>query len=115
MRADREPEVPGLDRLLVRRQHDRAAGHRHPLDAHQDVHERIRSLSGSKIGVEPATATVTGYRSLRYSTASCSPTFACSGGRYAISRCLPTDGPAPALVTYERRPFRSVSGLPSRL
>ena len=41
-----------------------------------------------------------------YSTASSSPTFACSGGRYAIRMCLPTDGPAPALVTYERRPLR---------
>ena len=27
---------------------------------------------------------------------------------------LPSDGPAPALVTYERRPFASVSGVPSR-
>ena len=41
-------------------QHDRAARHRHPLGADEDVHDRIRSFSGSKIGVEPATATVTG-------------------------------------------------------
>ena len=49
-----------------------------------------------------------------YSTASCSPSFACSGGRYDITMCLPTDGPAPADVTYERRPWASVSGVPSR-
>ena len=30
-----------------------------------------------------------------------------------MSRCLPTDGPEPALVTYERRPFASTRGLPS--
>ena len=27
--------------------------------------------------------------------------------------CLPSDGPAPALVTYERRPLRSVIGSPA--
>ena len=58
--ADREPEVAGLDRALVLGQRDLAAGQRDPLDAHEDVHERTRELSGSKIGVEPATATVTG-------------------------------------------------------
>ena len=48
-----------------------------------------------------------------YSTASFSPACACSGGRYAMRMCLPIDGPAPALVTYERRPFASVIGAPS--
>ena len=49
-----------------------------------------------------------------YSTASSLPAIACSGGRYDMRMCLPIDGPAPALVTYERRPFASVSGVPSR-
>ncbi len=40
-----------------------------------------RSFSGSNSGVEPATATVTGYRSPRYSTASARPATACSAGR----------------------------------
>ena len=31
------------------------------------------------------------------------PTTASSGGRYAISRCFPTDGPEPAEVAYERQ------------
>ena len=49
-----------------------------------------------------------------YSTASFVPAIAYCGGRYDMRMCLPTDGPAPALVTYERRPFASVSGAPSR-
>ena len=81
VRADREPEVSSLDRLLVVGQGDLAAGQRHALDADEDVHERTRELSGSKIGVEPATATVTGYCSPMYCTSSCSPSLACSGGR----------------------------------
>ena len=60
VRTDREAEVAGLDRALVRGEDDLAAGDRHPLDADEDVHDRIRALSGSKSGVEPATATVTG-------------------------------------------------------
>ena len=40
-----------------------------------------RSLSGSNSGVEPATATVTGYCSPRYSTASRLPSTAYSAGR----------------------------------
>ena len=32
-----------------------------------------------------------------------------------MSTCLPTDGAAPALVTYERRPFASTIGAPSRV
>ena len=59
---------------------------------------RIRAFSGSNSGVEPTTATVTGYCSARYSTASRLPAVACAEGRYASSRCLPTDGPDPALV-----------------
>ena len=81
VRADREAEVAGLDRALVAGEDDLAAGDRHALDADEDVHERMRVFSGSKIGVEPATATVTGYCSAMYSTASCSPSRACSGGR----------------------------------
>ena len=62
VRADREAEVPRLDRLLVGGEHDPAARHGHALDADQDLHrhDRILVFSGSKIGVEPATATVTG-------------------------------------------------------
>ncbi len=60
VRADREPEVLGRDRLLVRSEDDLASRHRDPLDAHEDVHERTRAFSGSKSGVGPATATVTG-------------------------------------------------------
>ena len=62
VRADREAEMPRVDLLLVGREHDPAAGHGHALDADQDFHrhDRIRVFSGSKIGAEPATATVTG-------------------------------------------------------
>ena len=61
VRADREAEVAGLDRALVRGEDHLAAGQRHALDADEDVHQdRMRVFSGSKIGVEPATATVTG-------------------------------------------------------
>ena len=87
VRADGEAEVARLDRLLVGGEHHLPAGERDALDADEDVHvstgsaARTRSLSGSKIGVEPATATVTGKRSPMYSTDSCSPTVACSGGR----------------------------------
>src|SRR5215207_3056070 len=81
VRADREAEVAGLDRALVVRQDDLAAGDRHALDADEGAHERMRVFSGSKSGVDPATATVTGYCSAMYSTLSCSPSRACSGGR----------------------------------
>ena len=60
----------------------------------------------------PATATVTGYCSPRYSTSSELPSTARSAGRYAISRCRPTDGPEPALVTYEGRPLASTRRSP---
>jgi hypothetical protein len=61
--------------------------------------QRSRASSGSNSGVEPATATVTGYRSPMYWTASLVPATASSTGRYAISRCFPTEGPVPADVT----------------
>ncbi len=99
VRADREAEVLRLDRLRVLGEDDLPARHRHPLDADEDPHDRILEFSGSKIGAEPATSTVTGYCSPMYSTASRVPTCACSGGRYAMSTCFPTEGAAPALVT----------------
>ncbi len=58
---------------------------------------RIRSPAGSNTA--PCDATVTGYCSPRYSASSGVPTSATEAGRYAISRCLPTDGPDPAEVT----------------
>src|SRR4029077_17978539 len=115
VRADREAEVLGLDLLRVAGQDDPAARHRHPLHARQDLHDRILAFSGSKGARAPTTSTVTGKRSSMYSTASASePSTACSGGKYAIRRYAPSEGPAPALVTYERRPLASVSGVPSR-
>src|SRR3954465_9710478 len=48
-----------------------------------------------------------------YCTASFRPSWACVGGRYVISTCLPIDGPAPADVTYDRRPCESAIGVPS--
>src|SRR5690348_15873814 len=36
-------------------------------------------------------------------------------GMQAISRCLPTDGPEPALVTYDGRPFASTSRSPDKV
>ena len=65
VRADREAEVAGVDRLPVGRQDDPAAGRGDALDADEDLHAtsaqlRIRALSGSNNGVAPATATVTG-------------------------------------------------------
>src|SRR5207249_3558839 len=69
VRADREPEMARLDRLLVLRQDDPPAGHRHALHARKNIHERILALSGSKIGREPTTSTVTGKGSAMYSTA----------------------------------------------
>src|SRR5262245_32646534 len=101
--SHRRVEVPPRARIWVIRTFEQAGA----------GHERILALSGSNRGVEPTTATLTGYCSPRYSTSSGAPTFATSGGRYDISRCLPTDGPEPAEVTYERRPFASTSGAPS--
>ena len=85
------------------------------LTQQEHPHERILVFSGSKIGLAPTTSTVTEKRSFMYSTArAVEPSIACSGGRYAMRMYLPSDGPAPALVTYERRPFVSVNGAPSR-
>src|ERR1700682_839644 len=115
VRAHREAKMSRVDSARVLGQHDPASRDRHPLDRDQNSHARIREFSGSNSGVAPATATVTGYRSPMYSTARLAPTTACSGGRYAIRMCLPTDGPAPALVTYDPRPRRSTIRLPSRV
>src|SRR5438552_18290048 len=103
-----------LEHLRIAGQNHATASNRHPHHADENPHDRILSLSGSKGGVEPTMSTVAGSSSVMYSTASCSPSFACSGGRYDITMCLPIDGPAPADVTYERRPCASVSGVPSR-
>jgi hypothetical protein len=58
--AHGEAQVAGVDLLLVRGQRELAGGRRHALDADEDVHRRIRRFWGSKSGVLPATATVTG-------------------------------------------------------
>ena len=61
---------------------DRPARHRDTLDADENPHERILVFSGSKIGRAPTTSTVTGNRSVMYSTArSVDPSTARSGGR----------------------------------
>src|SRR5882672_3390963 len=115
VRAHRETQVARVDRARVLGEHDAPSGDRHPLDAGEDSQERMRRFSGSNSGVAPDTATVTWYRSPMYSTARPSPTTACSGGRYAIRMCLPKEGPAPALVTYDPRPSRSTIRLASRV
>ena len=60
VRADREAEVLRLDRLLVGGEDDPPARHRHALHAGQDPHDRTLVFSGSKIGAEPTTSSVTG-------------------------------------------------------
>ena len=60
VRADREAEMPGLDRLRVVGQVILPARQRHALHADENPHERTLVFSGSKIGVEPTTSTVTG-------------------------------------------------------
>ena len=60
VRADREAEMASRDRALVVGQDDLAAGQRHPLHAHEDVHERMRVFSGSNTAVESVVCTVTG-------------------------------------------------------
>ena len=53
-----KPRWRGVDRLRVVAQDDPPAGDRYPLDGDEDVHQlRMREFSGSKIGVEPTTAT----------------------------------------------------------
>src|SRR5439155_8851654 len=113
MRRDREAEERRIDRMRVGGERDARSRLRNSLDADEDVQLRTRVFSGSNSERLPRTATVTGYRSPMYWTSSSFPSSACSGGRYASSRCLPTDGPEPALVTYELRPFRSAMRSPS--
>ena len=62
VRADREAQVAGIDRLLVGGQRDLPGRRRDALDADEDVHRqaRTRAFSGSNSGVEPTTSTVTG-------------------------------------------------------
>ncbi len=60
VRADREAEVPRLERLRVVGQDHAPAGDRDPLDGAEDLHERILSLSGSKGARDPTMSTVTG-------------------------------------------------------
>ena len=100
VRADGEPEVPGVDRAAVLGEGDPAGDRRDALDADQDLHLRpgCGRFSGSNSGRAPTTATVTGYSSAKYCTNSLVPSTACSGGRYAIRTCLPVDGLAPAEV-----------------
>src|SRR5262249_15050408 len=75
----------------------------------------MREFSGSNTGVVLATATSPGYCSPMYPTAGGLPPWAGWGGKYAYRIYLPTDGPEPALVTYEPRPQRSTSRWPSRV
>ena len=82
--ADRETEVPCVDRLAVIGQRDRRTGARNSFDADQYLHGDqlfIRVSSGSNRGVRPLRATVTGYRSPMYSTVSLVPSSAYSVGR----------------------------------
>src|ERR1035437_519850 len=83
VRAHGEPEVTRLQGLPVTCEDHPPSGERHTLGADQNPerHERMRWFSGSKTGVGPATATVTGYSSPMYSTARPAPGTACSGGR----------------------------------
>ncbi len=60
VRADREAEVPRLDRLFVGGEHDASAGDRHALDADENPHERILAFSGSNGAREPTMSTVAG-------------------------------------------------------
>ena len=60
MGADREAEIARVDLAGVGAEGHPTAGLGDPLDADQDVHARILAFSGSKIGVLPTTATVTG-------------------------------------------------------
>src|SRR3989442_1180117 len=107
VRRDREAEQTRVDRLRVGGEGDPGPCLRNSLDADEDVQLRTRVFSGSNRERLPLTATVTGYRSPMYWTSSLFPSSACSGGRYARSTCLQTDGPEPALVTYALRPLRS--------
>ena len=65
---DGEAEVLRLERLPVRGEHHLPARERDALDADENPHERILSLSGSNGGREPTTSTVTGWSSSMYWT-----------------------------------------------
>ena len=66
VRADRVPEEGVSTAWASGRQGDPRSGLGHALDADEDVHRLMRAFSGSKSGREPATSTVTGYRSPMY-------------------------------------------------
>ena len=68
VRRDREAEMPGLERLRIVGEHHLPARERDALDADENPHERILSLSGSNGGREPTTSTVTGWSSSMYWT-----------------------------------------------
>src|ERR1700694_6255729 len=60
VRADGETKVSRLQSLSVAGEHHPSSGQRNSFDADKNFHTRIRRFSGSKTGVGPATATVTG-------------------------------------------------------
>ncbi len=81
VRAHRETEERGVDRLAVGGDVDARPGGRHALHADQDPHDFMRESSGSNSGVAPARSTVTGYSSFMYMTCNLVPSTACCGGR----------------------------------
>ena len=115
VRADREAEVPSSRSPAVVGEDDPAAGQRDALDADEDLSSsRPDALvfSGSNSGRAPTTATSPG--SARASTrrrASVALDARAPAAGTPCRMCLPIDGPAPALVTYERRPLASTSGV----
>ncbi len=60
VRTHREWKMTGIDRLLVVGEDDAGAGGRHPFHTDENSQLFIRWSSGSKSGVDPATATFTG-------------------------------------------------------
>src|SRR5688572_7997358 len=106
----------GVDVSAVGRDVDACAGSRHTLHTNKNSHAGsvfIRLSSGSNNGWLPTLATVTGYCSFMETTPSLLPSTACSGGRYASSRYVPSDGAAPAVVTRDGRPWASMMRSPS--
>ena len=83
VRPDREAQVLDVDRAVVLGEGDPTGDRGDSLDADEDLHRqaRMRRFSGSNSGRAPTTATVTGYRSAKYSTNKRLPSTACSGGR----------------------------------